>query len=130
MDESPNSGQSLVSRECVPCKGGIPPLEGARLRELERELGGGWKIVQDHHLEKEFRFKNFRAAMDFAVAIGELAERQGHHPDILIGWGKVKVTLFTHAIGGLHDNDFILASKIDAMPRAGAQGARPTGHGA
>lgn len=104
---------SLAEKRCVPCKGGIPPLKRGELRELHEHLGGSWKIIAGHHLEKEFRFKNFREALEFTNKIGELAEQEGHHPDIYLAWGKAKVTLWTHKINGLHENDFILAAKID-----------------
>ena len=73
---------TLADRECVPCKGGIPPLKGPALAVLAAQLGGGWNVVAEHHLEKEFSFKNFREALDFTNRIGALAEAQGHHPDL------------------------------------------------
>src|SRR3989337_467029 len=91
----------LASRECVPCHGGVPPLRGERLRELSKELGGSWSIVDGRHLEKEFRFKDFREALDFTNKVGELAEAIGHHPDICLAWGKVGLTVWTHKIDGL-----------------------------
>ena len=105
----------LASRECVPCKGGTPPLKGETLRVLQKLLGGGWRIVDDHHLEKEFRFPDFRTALDFTDDIGELAERQGHHPDIHLAWGKVRASIWTHKIDGLTESDFVLAAKIDQI---------------
>lgn len=105
----------LASRECVPCKGGIPPLKGEAIEELLRQLGGGWRVVDEHHLEKEYRFRDFRAALDFTNRVGELAEQVGHHPDIHLSWGKVRLVIFTHKIGGLHDNDFVFAAKADAL---------------
>jgi len=105
----------LASRECVPCKGGVPPLEGETLRVLLRLLGGGWRTVHDHHLEKEFVFPDFRSALEFTDDIGELSERQGHHPDIHLAWGKVRVEIWTHKIDGLTESDFVLAAKIDQL---------------
>ena len=116
-DSSQGTEGDLASRECVPCRGGIPPLAGNRLKAIAQELGGDWRLVDEHHLEQEFRFKNFRQAMEFANKIGEIAEQQGHHPELLIGWGKVKVILYTHKIDGLHENDFIMAAKIQVIPR-------------
>jgi 4a-hydroxytetrahydrobiopterin dehydratase len=78
-------------------------------------LGGGWDIVSEHHLEKEYKFKDFRAALDFTNRVGELAEAQGHHPDIYLAWGKVKLTLWTHKIDGLTESDFIFAAKADSL---------------
>ena len=103
----------LAQKECVPCKGGVPPLKGDELRELQEKLGGGWRIVDEHHLEKEYKFKNFREALSFTNKIGELAESKGHHPDIYLAWGKVKLTLWTHKIDGLTESDFIFAAKAD-----------------
>jgi 4a-hydroxytetrahydrobiopterin dehydratase len=106
----------LANQECVPCRGGVPPLKGRDLDALQESLGGGWQVVGEHHLEKEYRFQNFREALDFTVRIGELAEAQGHHPDIHLAWGKVGVTVWTHKIDGLTESDFIFAAKVDALP--------------
>ncbi len=105
----------LASRTCVPCRGGVPPLGNEAAEALLRRLDGSWHIAEGKRLEREFTFRNFKAAMAFAQSIGAIAEEQKHHPDLCIGWGYVRVTLFTHAIGGLHENDFILAAKIDAL---------------
>ena len=78
-------------------------------------LGGGWILVEDHHIEKEFRFRNFRWALEFTNRIGEIAEREGHHPDINLSWGKVRLTLWTHVARGLTENDFIVAAKSDKV---------------
>jgi 4a-hydroxytetrahydrobiopterin dehydratase len=107
----------LAKRECVPCRGGVPPLAGEALKALERELGGGWQVVDGHHLEKEYRFRNFREALSFANRVGELAESVNHHPDLLVAWGRVKVTVFTHKVGGLTETDFVFAAKTDELPR-------------
>ncbi|HEV2113087.1 MAG TPA: 4a-hydroxytetrahydrobiopterin dehydratase, partial [Terriglobales bacterium] len=106
----------LASRTCVPCKGGVPPLQGEALKKLERELPN-WKVVDGHHLLRTFDFSDFRSALDFVMKIGEVAEQQGHHPDILLRWGKVTVTIWTHKIDGLTESDFILGAKIDKLPR-------------
>lgn len=105
----------LASKECVPCKGGIPPLKGDDLDSLRNQLGGEWEVVDSHHLEKEYRFPDFRAALDFTNRVGELAEAQGHHPDIYLAWGKVRVTIWTHKIDGLTESDFVFAAKSDAV---------------
>ena len=105
----------LASRECVPCKGGVPPLKGETLRVLQRLLGGGWRTVDEHHLEKEFVFPDFRTALEFTNDVGELAERQGHHPDLHLAWGKVRVVIWTHKIDGLTESDFVLAAKVDQL---------------
>src|SRR2546427_12940172 len=86
---------------CVPCKGGTPPLRGAELDDLLAQLGNDWRGGDEHHLEKEDRFTNFREALDFTVRVGELAEEQGHHPDIYLAWGEVRLTVWNHKIYGL-----------------------------
>lgn len=105
----------LAEKECVPCKGGIPPLKGQDLARLKDELNEGWQVIGEHHLEREFKFKDFREALAFTNKVGELAEAQGHHPDIYLAWGKVKVTIWTHKIEGLTESDFVLAAKIDRL---------------
>jgi len=106
----------LLSREqCAPCRGGVPPLKGKELDSLRQELGGGWQVVNEHHLEKEFRLRDFAKALEFTNKIGAIAEQQGHHPDIYLGWGKVRVTIWTHKIDGLTRSDFVLAAKIDRV---------------
>jgi 4a-hydroxytetrahydrobiopterin dehydratase len=103
----------LAEKKCVPCKGGIAPLRGAELKAMHEQLGNDWKVIDEHHLEKEYRFKNFREALDFTNRVGELAESVGHHPDIFLAWGKVRLTVRTHKIGGLSESDFIFAAKAD-----------------
>jgi 4a-hydroxytetrahydrobiopterin dehydratase len=105
----------LAEKECVPCKGGVPPLKGHELENLSRKLGGGWKVVNEHHLEKEWKFKNFREALDFTNKVGELAEQIQHHPDIYLAWGQVKLTLWTHKIDGLTESDFVFAAKVEEL---------------
>jgi 4a-hydroxytetrahydrobiopterin dehydratase len=104
--------ESLASRNCIPCRGDTPRLSGARLAEMQQQLAPGWRTVDQHHLEKEFRFRNFREALVYANAVGAIAEQQGHHPDMLVSWGKVTVTIWTHKIDGLTESDFILAAKV------------------
>ncbi len=105
----------LASRDCIPCRGGIPPLEGEQLAALHRELSGDWQVVDEHHLEKTYRFEDFRAALAFTNRLGELAESVNHHPELCLGWGRVQVTLFTHKIGGLAEADFVWAAKADRL---------------
>lgn len=104
---------ALADKECVPCKGGVAPLKGAELDLLLAQLAAGWKVVAGRQLEKEYTFKNFRDALAFTNRVGELAESQGHHPDILLAWGRVRLTIWTHKIDGLTESDFILAAKAD-----------------
>jgi 4a-hydroxytetrahydrobiopterin dehydratase len=99
--------------ECVPCKGGIPPLTHDEIRPYLSDLGNEWEVVDDHHLAKTYRFKNFREALAYTNRVGELAEEVGHHPDIELAWGRVRLTVFTHKIGGLHEADFVFAAKAD-----------------
>lgn len=106
----------LAKKECVPCKGGIPPLKGEKLQSMRKELEEGWRVVNEHHLEREWTFKDFRQALAFTNKVGELAEAQNHHPDIYLAWGKVKLTLWTHKIDGLSESDFIFAAKVDRLP--------------
>ena len=106
---------ALAEKECVHCKDGVEPLKGNNLRTLAAQLNPGWQIVREHHLEREFKFKDFREALNFTDKVGELAEEQGHHPDIYLSWGKVKVTIWTHKIDGLTESDFVLAAKIDRL---------------
>ena len=107
--------KSLAAKECEPCRGSVPPLKGAPLRKLLTAVGRGWKAVKSHHLEKEFKFKDFKSALAFTNRVGELAEAEGHHPDIYLAWGKVRVTIWTHAIDGLTENDFVLAAKVEGV---------------
>ncbi len=105
----------LAKKQCIPCKGGVRPLTGENLEKLLKQLSGSWKVVNEHHLDKEYGFSNFRQALAFTIQVGELAEAQGHHPDIFLTWGKVKLTIWTHIIDGLTESDFILAAKIDQL---------------
>ena len=103
----------LAQENCIPCRGGVPPLKGEELDALQAKLGNGWQIINEHHLEKEYIFADFRQSLDFTVKVGEVAENQGHHPDIYLAWGKVKLTIWTHKINGLTKSDFIFAAKAD-----------------
>ena len=105
---------ALSEKTCIPCRGGVPPLTAGEIRPLAVEVPG-WKVVAGHHIEREFDFPDFRKALDFTNAVGELAEEQGHHPDIHLAWGKVRVRTWTHKIDGLTESDFILAAKIDRL---------------
>ena len=104
----------LSSKQCVPCRGGVPPLGGEEIQRLLAQLEG-WEVVREHHLKKNYSFSNFAEALTFVNRVGALAEEQGHHPDICFGWGKVEVTIWTHKIDGLTESDFILAAKIDEL---------------
>jgi 4a-hydroxytetrahydrobiopterin dehydratase len=105
---------SLAEKHCVPCRGGVPPLEGAELEEFVRQVPG-WQVVEGHHLVKSFAFPDFKTALDFVNQVGAVAEGEGHHPDLYLSWGKVDVHTWTHKIDGLTESDFILAAKIDQI---------------
>ncbi|OHB61800.1 MAG: hypothetical protein A2Y76_08080 [Planctomycetes bacterium RBG_13_60_9] len=113
----------LKERHCEPCEGDVEPLRSEEIRRLSKELAPDWWVAEEHHLEREFTFDDFRQALDFVNEVGELAEQEGHHPDIHLSYGKVKIQLWTHKINGLHENDFILAAKIDALQPAMASKA-------
>ena len=104
----------LAAKTCVPCRGGVPPLKGEDLSQLQKQVDG-WNIIEEHHIMKTFEFPDFRGALTFVNRVGELAEEQGHHPDISFTWGKVEITTWTHKINGLTESDFILAAKIDHL---------------
>ena len=110
----------LADKNCVPCKGGTPPLKGAALSALETALGGGWQVIDEHHLEREYRLKNFAEALALVNRIGEMAEEQFHHPDIELSWGRVKVVIWTHKIDGLTESDFVFAAKADRLAESPA----------
>lgn len=108
---------NLADKQCVPCRGGVPPLPGAEQETLLKQLPPGWQVVNAHHLQRQFDFSDFAAALTFTNQVGSIAEEQGHHPEIHLGWGKVRLEIWTHAIDGLTESDFILAAKIDGIPR-------------
>jgi 4a-hydroxytetrahydrobiopterin dehydratase len=108
---------SLASKTCVPCRGGVPPLKGKELAALHQQVPQ-WKVINEHHITRTFTFPDFKQALDFVNRVGAVAEEQGHHPDILLAWGKAEITLWTHKIDGLTESDFIMAAKIDGLHAA------------
>lgn len=112
----PRSSSELAARKCVPCRAGAPALRSDQAAGLLALLRG-WEAVENHHLAKSYRFPDFAAALAFVNRIGRLAEEQGHHPGIDLAWGRVGVRICTHKIDGLTESDFILAAKIDELPR-------------
>lgn len=104
----------LASKTCVPCRGNVPPLAGEELEALASQVPE-WKVVDGHHISRGFKFPDFVQALAFVNKVGAIAEEQGHHPDILLSWGKADVTTWTHKINGLTESDFILAAKIDKL---------------
>jgi len=115
--------QALTAKSCVPCRGGIPPLSEKEARDLHSGAPE-WRLEENGtRLKRRFEFKDFKNAMEFVNRVADIAEEEGHHPDIAIHWNKVDLVLWTHKIGGLHENDFILAAKIDRLleePRGSA----------
>lgn len=105
----------LKEKQCIPCNEGTPPLNSGQITKLKEELAPGWETFDDKKLRKEFPFENFKRGMAFAQNIANIAEKENHHPDVCIHYSNVEVELSTHTIGGLSENDFILAAKIDEI---------------
>lgn len=106
--------EQLASQTCVPCRGGVPPLKGQELQQILQQVPL-WKAINEHHITRAFTFPDFKQALDFVNRVGEVAEQQGHHPDILLTWGKAEITMWTHKIDGLTRSDLIMAAKIDQL---------------
>ncbi len=105
----------LSEKKCVACEGGVPPLAEAEIKTYLPQIKEGWEVIENKKIQKEFIFENFKQAMEFVNKVAPIAEEEGHHPDIYIFYNKVKLELWTHAIGGLSENDFILAAKVDTL---------------
>lgn len=105
----------LAQRKCIPCEGGIPKLEPDAIARFLPQLNADWRVVEGHHLRREYKFPDFALALDFVNRVGALAEDNGHHPDLYLTWGRAAVELYTHAVNGLTETDFILAAKIDEL---------------
>lgn len=106
--------EDLAAKSCVPCRGGVPALRGKELEDLQRQMPD-WVVINGHHIKRAFTFPDFASALAFVNKVGEVAEKEGHHPDIFLTWGKAEVTTYTHKIDGLTESDFILAAKIDKI---------------
>ena len=106
---------SLADKQCVPCRGGVPPLEPAKVQELLGQLDQGWALNAEGHIERQYEFKDFAEALAFVNAVGAIAETEGHHPDLFLAWGRCKVEIWTHKIHGLTESDFYLAAKADRV---------------
>lgn len=104
----------LAAKSCIPCRGGVPPLTPDEIRPLHAQVAA-WRVVNNHHLSREFGFVDFATALRFVNQVGEVAEAQGHHPDIQLGWGRVALDMWTHKIDGLTESDFIFAAKVDQI---------------
>lgn len=109
--------EQLADKKCVPCTGNVPSLSATELSTLQHNVPE-WNVVNQHHLHRAFRFPDFKQALAFVNRVGEVAENEGHHPDILLTWGKAEITLWTHKIDGLTESDFIMAAKIDRLAKA------------
>lgn len=115
MDTVHNLDAPLETLKCEACEGNVPRLDSSQIATLMSTLGDDWLVEDHHHLRCEYRFPNFKDALAFTNQVGALAEAEGHHPDIALGWGKADITLWTHAVDGLTMNDFILAAKISEL---------------
>ena len=105
----------LCELDCVPCRGGVPPLDDPRLGELLAELDDNWRVIDKHHLTRTFKFPDFMSGLGFVNGLAQVAQQQGHHPDISLSWGRVTIEIHTHKIDGLTESDFVLAAKIDVL---------------
>ena len=107
--------KKLFQKKCIPCDSSTASLKTNEVETFLLELGDDWQLIEQQYLKREFKFPNFRIALDFANKIGKIAEEENHHPDIFLSWGKVEVKIWTHSINGLSENDFILAAKISLI---------------
>ena len=114
LSRQPKRMSSLAQKHCVPCRGGVPALKGEALEKLKAQVAG-WQVVDEHHLLKSYSFPDFKTALDFVNKAGAIAEEEGHHPDLLLSWGKVEVKTWTHKIDGLTESDFVFAAKCDRL---------------
>ena len=105
----------LGQMKCVPCQGGVLPLQGQALKDLLARLGGSWRLVREHHLEKEYRFASFAENIAFVNRVAQVAEAEGHHPEMHVGFRTLRMEVWTHKIDGLTESDFVLAAKADAV---------------
>ncbi|MBC8481279.1 MAG: 4a-hydroxytetrahydrobiopterin dehydratase [Planctomycetes bacterium] len=115
MSLNKENDTSLATHECRPCQKGAEPLSIHHAQKLLKQLDPDWRLIDDRHIERDFKFEDFKQGLDFTINVGQLAEEQQHHPEIFLKWGKVTLILWTHKIAGLHENDFIFAAKIDQM---------------
>ena len=115
MSPSQEVSECLIDKSCVPCQGGIPPLSLDQATQLLSKLGRNWSLNEHGYLSKTYSFPSFITAMEFANKVSTLAEQEGHHPELIIGWGYCNIILWTHKINGLTESDFILAAKIEAL---------------
>jgi 4a-hydroxytetrahydrobiopterin dehydratase len=115
--------ETLSQQDCVPCQGGVPPASDEEIAEYQSQIPD-WHLVRDSqipYLERSYKLPNFKQALDLAQQIGDVAEQEGHHPTLIVEWGKVTVQWWTHTIKGLHRNDFIMAAKTDKLVKEFSQ---------
>ena len=105
----------LADQHCKPCRGEVPPLTAEQVKQLQSQLDPGWRVIEGHHIERQYPFPDFAQALAFVNRVGAIAEEQGHHPDLQLGWGRVGIEIWTHSIDGLTESDFVLAAKIDRL---------------
>jgi len=105
----------LCELNCVPCRGDVPPLEEPKISEFLDQLDENWEVVDNHHLTRTFKFPDYAAGLDLVNRVAQLAEQQGHHPNITLRWGRVTIDIHTHSIDGLTESDFVLAARIDQL---------------
>jgi len=110
-----NIMEELTSKKCQPCEGGVPPIAGDDITNYTCQLKTTWDVIEGKKIRKGFSYSDFIETMIFVNKVADLAEEEGHHPDMHVSYGKVEIEIWTHAIGGLSENDFILAAKIDAI---------------
>ena len=108
-------GMSLRSKKCIPCQGGVPPLVRSEYQPLLEQIDSQWSVLADHHLERIWKFDDFKDALEFVNIAGEICEQEAHHADFQLSWGRVKTMIWTHKIDGLTESDFILAAKFDEI---------------
>ena len=106
---------NLSKKNCIPCKSGSIPLKGKHLSALMKDIDKDWRLIEEHHLEREFNFPNFQEAWNYLNKVAEMSEQQDHHPDLELSWGRVKVKIWTHKIDGLTESDFVFAAKCDDL---------------
>lgn len=104
---------NLVNKKCVPCEGGVLPFSASEVEKYRQEISQEWNVIEEKRLERKFKFEDFKKSMEFVNKVAVVAEEEQHHPDIKIFYNLVTITLWTHAISGLSENDFIMATKID-----------------
>ncbi len=109
--------ENLSDMECIPCKGGVPPLSEEESGAFLSQIHEDWEVVENHHLTRTWSFPDFASALEFTNQLGEVCEQQNHHADFELGWGRVVSVIFTHKIDGLTESDFVLASKFDTIQR-------------